>query len=353
MAYGYSIEQHKPDVLVDMVDQMMKEFSLAASPMAWAVDIIPALRHIPEGFPAAGFKKTARKWRKSIQASAYLPYEFVQRQTRNRSQRPSYVSKLIEQLGDGDGSALDTDDEEAIIWSAASLYGAAADTTVITLTAFTLAMLKFPGVQHKAQEEIDRVVGTDRLPRFEDRDNLPYIDALVKEASRWWPVAPMGFPHMATEDFDFENYRIPKGALLLPAVWWFLHDPEVYADPEAFDPSRFLSPRNEPDPTSEAFGFGRRKCPGRFFADDGLFLNIAMTLAAYKISKATGADGKEVNVDVKPKPGVLTYPTSFTFKVTPRSARHRELVEALAQQSPFEASDAELLGSMEDFQVRY
>ena len=55
MAYGYNIEQHKPDVLVDMVDQMMKEFSLAASPMAWAVDIIPALRHLPEGFSGAGF----------------------------------------------------------------------------------------------------------------------------------------------------------------------------------------------------------------------------------------------------------------------------------------------------------
>ena len=79
MAYGYTIEPHEPDALLDLIEKMMREFSLAAVPMAWAVDIIPALRHLPENFPGARFKKTARKWRKSIQASAYIPYRFVQR----------------------------------------------------------------------------------------------------------------------------------------------------------------------------------------------------------------------------------------------------------------------------------
>lgn len=46
-------------------------------------------------------------------------------------------------------------------------------------------MLKYPEVQRKAQEEIDRVVGTDRLPNIEDRANLPYIDAVMSEALRW------------------------------------------------------------------------------------------------------------------------------------------------------------------------
>ncbi|QSS65943.1 O-methylsterigmatocystin oxidoreductase [Histoplasma capsulatum] len=58
-AYGYTIEPHKPDPLVDLIDKMMTEFSLAAVPMAWAVDIIPALRYLPENFPGATFKKTA------------------------------------------------------------------------------------------------------------------------------------------------------------------------------------------------------------------------------------------------------------------------------------------------------
>ena len=81
-------------------------------------------------------------------------------------------------------------------------------------------MALFPEAQRKAQEEIDRVVGTDRLPTFEDRENLPYVDALVKEALRWHPVVPMGVPHVTTEDDIYEGYFIPKGSILLPNIWY-------------------------------------------------------------------------------------------------------------------------------------
>lgn len=81
-------------------------------------------------------------------------------------------------------------------------------------------MTKLPEAQRKAQEEIDRVVGTARLPTFNDRANLPYVDALVKEVLRWHPVAPMGLPHTSTEDDICEGYFIPKGSTLLPNIWF-------------------------------------------------------------------------------------------------------------------------------------
>lgn len=353
MAYGYTIDPHKSDTLVDLVDTMMAEFSLAAVPMAWAVDIIPALQYLPHNFPGAAFQKTARKWRKSIQASAYIPYRFVQRQMASSSYPQSYVSKLVKHFKEEDTPDLNKEDEEAIIWSAASLYGAAADTTVITLTTFTLAMAKFPDVQRKAQDEIDRVVGTDRLPNFEDREKLPYIDALVKEAMRWWPVAPMGFPHTATEDIQYRGHRIPKGAYLLPAVWWFLHDPEVYANPESFEPDRFLSPRSEPDPISDVFGYGRRICPGRFFADSSLYLNIVQSLATFNITKAVGKGDRTevVEIEAKPKPGILTHPTEFEFKVTPRSEKHVRLIQEMELLHPSEIGDGILLDSIDKFEI--
>ncbi|MBE3048371.1 cytochrome P450 [Candidatus Bathyarchaeota archaeon] len=68
---------------------------------------------------------------------------------------------------------------------------------------------------------------------------------------------------------------IPKGAHILPAAWWYLHDPEVHANPETFDPERFLGSAPEPDPMLSAFGFGRRICPGRYLADNNLFLNVS------------------------------------------------------------------------------
>lgn len=53
-------------------------------------------------------------------------------------------------------------------------------------------MALFPEVQKKAQAEIDTVIGNDRLPKFNDRDQLPYIDALAKEVLRWNVVVPLG-----------------------------------------------------------------------------------------------------------------------------------------------------------------
>ena len=57
---------------------------------------------------------------------------------------------------------------------------------------FVLAMLLYPDVMRKAQAELDAVVGRDRLPTFEDRKNLHYIRAMVKEVLRWRPVGPLG-----------------------------------------------------------------------------------------------------------------------------------------------------------------
>ncbi|KAJ5651549.1 uncharacterized protein N7484_005272 [Penicillium longicatenatum] len=349
MAYGYTIGSSKSDPLVDLTEQMMAEFSLAAVPMAWAVDIIPALRYLPEGFPGAGFKSTAQKWRKSIQATAYIPYKFVQQQMASSEFKPSYVSKLVENLKRENGASVSEEDEQAVIWTAASLYGAAADTTVIVLTVFTLAMTMFPEAQRRAQEEIDSVVGRNCLPSFEHRNRLPYVNALIKETLRWWPIAPMGFPHTATEDIQYNGMCIPKDATILPAVWWFLHDPEVYLDPESFDPDRFLEPRKEPDPEAELFGYGRRICPGRFFADNSIYINIVNSLAAFNIHKAADSSGREIQVDAKPKPGLLTYPTEFDFRVEPRSEQHVQLIRKFERENPVDASDGDLLESVDDF----
>jgi len=64
--------------------------------------------------------------------------------------------------------------------------------TVSAVQSFLLAMALYPEVQKKAQMEIDTVIGNSRLPDFADRNSLPYTNAIVKEAMRWQPVAPLG-----------------------------------------------------------------------------------------------------------------------------------------------------------------
>lgn len=102
---------------------------------------------------------------------------------------------------------------------------------------FVLAMMQFPEVQRRAQEEIDRVVGTDRLPTFADRPYLPYVEAVLKETlrcaaqydaawhgvicvgTRWNPVLPAGVPHRTTDDDVYEGYFIPSGTIVFANQW--------------------------------------------------------------------------------------------------------------------------------------
>ena len=99
-------------------------------------------------------------------------------------------------------------------------------------------MAVYPEVQKKAQAEIDAVVGPNRLPDFHDRPSLPYVNAVVKESSRWNLVTPLGrpfvitiityttiltsskgVPHMSTNDDEYNGYYIPKGTVLIGNAW--------------------------------------------------------------------------------------------------------------------------------------
>jgi cytochrome P450 len=73
-----------------------------------------------------------------------------------------------------------------------------------------------PEIQKRAKEELDQVVGPDRLPTYEDHDNLPYVQALLLECIRWLPVFPLGIPHRLVTDDYYHEYFIPKGTVVIP-----------------------------------------------------------------------------------------------------------------------------------------
>ena len=81
-------------------------------------------------------------------------------------------------------------------------------------------------------------------------------------------------------------FPLPRAQVFIP-FRAILHDAHTYPDPDAFKPTRYLTPdglldQKAPDPV-EAFGYGRRICPGRYFAHDSLFLAMANILAAFTI----------------------------------------------------------------------
>jgi cytochrome P450 len=167
-------------------------------------------------------------------------------------------------------------------------------------------MIAFPEVQHRAQAELDAVIGRDRLPTFSDAPRLPYLGAVIKEVLRWRPSLPLSVPHAVTEDDWYEGMFIPKGTICMPNIWQCNHDRAVFGeDADEFRPERHLDEHGELSPgpaeTNQAghttFGFGRRICLGKHLADGSLFINIARLLWAAKLERARDENGREMPLD--------------------------------------------------------
>lgn len=216
------------------------------------------------------------------------------------------------------------------------------------MQSFFLAMAMYPPVQAKARAEIDSLLGSNpkRLPTFTDRAQLPYISLIVEEAQRWHPVAPMGLPHATDKEDSVVGYRIPKGSVLLPAMWWYTRDAAVYHDPETFKPERFEEPYSEPPATDVTFGLGRRRCPGHLFADASLFLIMAQALAVFDIQPGVDDKGRKVKLEHGFQAGVIGRPTPFKVRLLPRSETHRQLIESTVEKQGWKESGAAVIREM-------
>ncbi|KAF5360382.1 hypothetical protein D9756_005180 [Leucocoprinus leucothites] len=322
ISHGYEVKE-ADDPLVVLANVALEQFSLSAAPGSFLVNLIPAMSWIPAWFPGAKFKITAREWANTLNEMVERPYQYVKEQMAQGTAAPSFTENLLRELD------MNSEKEEGIKWSAASMYVAGADTTVSSIYAFFKAMALYPEVAAEAQAEIDSIIGSERLPSFADRKDLPYVNALALELTRWHTVVPTGLSHVAKKDDIHDGFLIPKGTVIIPNIWKMQHDSRIYPDPMVFNPKRFLGPSPEPDPRKIFFGFGRRICPGRVLADSSIFISCAMTLAVFNITKYVDESGQVIEPVVEPTGGpVLSRPTPFLCSIKPRSQKALSLITA-------------------------
>ncbi|CAL1708515.1 unnamed protein product [Somion occarium] len=330
LAYGYKvIKDQDEDPLVKIVEKAMQGFAKASEPGAFLVDYFPILKYIPDWTPGASFKRVAKLMRHDLKKLYDVPFDFVKRSMKDSTVTSSFTSAYLEEKG-----TPTKEDEGLIKAAAASLYSAGADTTPSSITSFILAMILHPLVQARAQAELDSVLGKswERLPAFFDRDSLPYVNAIVLELYRWNPSVPLGLAHRLTQDDVYRGRVLPKGTIVWANIWTMLHDENIFPDPTEFRPERFLDEfgkqrtleRHE-DPSVIGFGFGRRICPGMFFADNTVFITIVMMLYVFKISKARDDQGREIEPRVE-YDGFISHPRPFQCTIEPRSEEAELLI---------------------------
>ncbi|KAI8974876.1 cytochrome P450 [Trametes punicea] len=313
---------------VELLEESNANVSEAYVPGAFFVEFIPWLRHIPSWVPGTGWQKKVKEWKVQANSIFEEPYMAAQNAMKRGVATPSMLHELLEAAqSDGKGTELT---EEFIKGTTATAFLAGTDTTVATFFAFFCAMIRNPEMQKRAQKELDSVVGPDRLPEHSDRPSLPYIDAILKETLRWYNVAPLGMAHRCMQDDEYRGWTIPKGATVMINLWAIFHDPHQYPDPHTFRPERFLKDGklnpDVPDPTTITFGFGRRICPGRHFADDALFINMASVLHVFDILPALDEFGKPIPVEAKFTSGFLSMVEPFKYSIRPRSKEALSLI---------------------------
>ncbi|KAL7211126.1 hypothetical protein ACSBR2_014080 [Camellia fascicularis] len=91
------------------------------------------------------------------------------------------------------------------------------------------------------QEELDMHVGRQRWVEESDINNLSYLQAIVKETLRLYPPGPLSIPRQALSDCHVASYHVPKGTCLIVNLWKLHRDPKIWANPNKFQPKRFLS----------------------------------------------------------------------------------------------------------------
>ncbi|KAF9483153.1 cytochrome P450 [Pholiota conissans] len=325
--YGIEVtEEH--DTMITTAEQAMEAAVFAAQPGNFLVDFFPILEKVPSWVPGTGWKAYAQRGKELTDDMVNIPFNKTVDSMKTGNYEPSFTSTNLEKKEDG----------EIVKWCAGTMLSAGTDTSVANLHNFVLAMVLYPEVQKRIQAEIDSAVGPGRLPTMADSDQLPYLNAVLRELIRWQPISPIALPHRLTTDDVYNGYFIPAGTVVIANSWAVSRDPTLYKDPEVFNPDRFLpmfdksiphDPADIPmDPMLYSFGYGRRICAGKNYAEAMAFTAMARLMVTFNISMAKDSQGNDIVPELQFKSSVVREPVPFPCKITPRSEAARALVMA-------------------------
>ncbi|KAJ3969084.1 cytochrome P450 2 Le.CYP2 [Lentinula raphanica] len=319
----YGLDVRYDDPLVKLATEAMELIGEVMVPGAFPmIDRFPWLYCFPSWFPGCGFKNVAAQCSKRIETMNSVPFN-----TSMENQRKGFNSSMITELAiqhEGDPDKL-----KAIRNMGLVSFVAAADTTISSISSFLLSMCLHPDIQKRGQEEIDRVIGKDRLPTFEDRSSLPYVEAIYREVMRLYPPLPTGAAHRSMKDDFYRGYHIPKGCSVIPNIWAMNRDEDIYSNPAKFSPERHFDRSGGPFTNINditAFGFGRRVCAGRYMADNTVWLAVVSALATLTLGKAKDEKGDEIDIPGEYTTGVFSHPKPYQASITPRNQKAQDLI---------------------------
>ncbi|KAG1816780.1 cytochrome P450 [Suillus subaureus] len=273
VAYGKNTPTFATDPEMVEVNQFLKMARALQRPGAYLVDSIPWLKYFPWYGPdlKLNFERSKKLHTSDLNR--------VKEQMRNNEDiGPSFTKYMLE------NSHLYgfTETEMAFL---AGVFLQAGSQTVRCYLVVSEDIRMFPEEQAKVQAEFDAIIGRHRAPTFADQNSLPRLQAFISEALRWRPPVPDALAHRTIKDVIWENYCIPAGTTVYGNVWSISQDPDVFPEPDAFKPQRWIDGQGNlrDDIKLFVFGFGRRVCPGQHVANRSVFITALLVLWVFRL----------------------------------------------------------------------
>lgn len=216
ITYGQRVP-HLSDPMYQDILKIVRHFSLATAPGGWLIDTLPMLADIVPECLLQNWKTVARQWYAEDSQIYLRMYNKLMDDIRNGTAPNCFLKDMARDKAKKKNPIADV----TAAFAAGALIEAGSDATTTALNNIILACLLYPEIVAAAHEELDRVVGGDRMPDFGDEPDLPYIRGIAKETLRWRPSTKIGACHSTTRDDWYKGYFIPKGAVIV-LNWWLV-----------------------------------------------------------------------------------------------------------------------------------
>jgi cytochrome P450 len=300
MRIGFGVEiQDENDPYIQMAIDAEEATGNGGTPASSAVDFFPLIRFLPNWLANSGALRHARNSKFAIQRLHDTPWTVMEPSIREGTAKwPSFVRTNYERyrknIKEGKQNEMTLDD---IKGAAGTISIAGGNTTWSTIVVCIYYLITNPKVQKRIQDEIESVTRGERLPTFEDREKIPYLEFVIEETTRCVPLSPLGVPHASLKEDTYKGMLIPAGSVIYANAQAMTHDPRVYSHPDSFNPDRYIPKEQgglgEPLPEGP-FGFGRRVCLGRHLALAGVYSFISTMLATFDLKPVIGPNGEEI-----------------------------------------------------------
>ncbi|XP_068927481.1 cytochrome P450 2C23-like isoform X1 [Petaurus breviceps papuanus] len=278
--------KYKDEQFLHLMNLLNENFKLLNSPWLQIYNFLPAFRVYLPG--------THKTFSRNVEKMKLFILERVKEHQKLLDPKnpqdyiDCYLSKM-QQEKDNPHSEFDL---ENLIATARDLFGAGTETTSSTLRYGLLLILKHPEVQAKIHEEIDRVIGHNRVPSIKVRQDMPYMDAVVHEVQRFIDLLPLNLPHAVNWDIHFQQYVLPKGTTIYPMLSSVLYDSKEFRNSDQFDPQHFLDKDGKFKKSDHfmPFSIGKRSCLGEGLARLELFLFFTTILQNFTLKPVGDPD---------------------------------------------------------------